>query len=346
MNQLHLWLFFVLIVLLYSGCAASSTSFNGRNTKPKVSSSYTSSFPPRDVSDKIESIFSSVKRISSSSTYSTYYFDGQLLTFDQIRKGDLKELATRELTKNESVAGTAISIAGYRQNTALLTCAHVVNFPDTLIEYIKREDLPLDTYVNSIAIKLFQRNFLYDLPNVAEFDIMDLDERDDLALIVLSGNSDARINVPPLSIQWGDSKKLTWGSFVYIAGYPKGFPMVVRGIVSDPNRSDEGDFLTDALFNPGISGGIVLASRNNFSSFEWVGMANAASATNSMVLVPDPSKSGYYKTLDPYPGTAFIEKRSELSYGITQAIPTGKIISFLKRNRRMLRYLGLNVDRL
>ena len=32
----------------------------------------------------------------------------------------------------------------------------------------------------------------------------------------------------------GDASRLTWGSFVYVLGYPQGYPMVTRGIVSLP----------------------------------------------------------------------------------------------------------------
>jgi len=347
MKLLYWWVLLTIpFALLWAGCGSTGESVGSesRSQPVRTTSNYTSVYPDREISGNIKSLFRSVKRISATSNYRSYYFGDQLVTLEELRNSNLRERASRIVTRSESVAGTAISIAQHSLSTALLTCAHVVSFPDTLVEYVSGEDLPEKTYVSSIAVKRSQRNLLFDLPHVEQFEIVDTDPVADLALLRYSRKQNRDLEAPPLPIKMGDSRKLGWGSIIYIAGYPKGFPMIVRGMVSDPNRNAAGDFLTDALFNPGISGGIIVASRNGFRSFEWVGIANTASANHELMLVPDPSiPPTSYNMLDSYPGIPFIDRKTIISYGITQSIPTSRIVNFLNRNRRMLSSMGLDI---
>jgi hypothetical protein len=119
--------------------------------------------------------------------------------------------------------------------------------------------------------------------------------------------------------------------------------MVTCGIVSAPDYNGRGAFLTDALFNHGISGGLIIASRNNFRSFEWVGMAVTASASEYRFLVPDPSRSEKYETMEAYTDTAYISQQRLINYGVTQATPIEQILEFLFRNEDELQKLGLSV---
>lgn len=117
---------------------------------------------------------------------------------------------------------------------------------------------------------------------------------------------------------------------IYVLGYPRGYEMASRGIVGQANLDSQGDFVTDALFNPGISGGIILASKDNFNSFEWVGMSNASHAVREYVLVPEMRSIDPQERIQPYQGLIQAERKTELSYGVTHAIPTADIAQFLQ----------------
>lgn len=332
----------ILIFALLGSCAPKTMVTTPSTEKAKT---YTTSFPTRDVSRELKNIQKSVKRISATGIYATYYIDDRLITREGLKAFDLQNIASRKVSSNESTAGTAISIFENQRQVALLTNAHVVNFPDTLISYIERKDVPPNTFVKSIKIKQSQNNIIYDLPNIGRFDIIGLDEEDDLSLLKVSRNNFPKLEAPLLPVTIGNPADLEWGSFVYIIGYPKGYPMITRGIVSDPRRNSDDDFLTDALFNPGISGGLMIATRDNFNTFEWVGMTNTASADLQKVLVPNPIKASEYQTFDPYLDSAFVEVKTQLTYGITQSIPMKKIIAFLQDHERALRRLGFHLNR-
>lgn len=337
----------ILILFFLAGwamsCATNPPSAERRSTE--VSETYITSFPTRDVSRELSSVQNSIKRISSTGIYVTYYIEDRLITEEELKVLDIQEISTRTLTSNESTAGTAISIFQNNRRAALLTNAHVIDFPDTLLSYIEAENVPPQTYVNAVKIKQAQSNLIFDLPNIGQFEINDYDDRDDLALISVNRTEFPDISASPLSISVGDPADLQWGSFLYILGYPKGYPMITRGIVSDPRRNDYDDFLTDALFNPGISGGLIMATRDNFNSFEWIGMTNTASAEIEKRLVPDPSKVSQYQALDAYLDTAYVGVRTQINYGITQSIPMKKIVAFLEDNEELLRSMGFRIGR-
>lgn len=336
-------LLLLLSLSLILGCASNIPS--ERQEASKESKSYTTSFPTRDVSDQLQDIKESVIRISSTGIYRTYVIKGRLLTKSDLQKLDIEEVAFRSFTSNESTAGTAISVYSDNQTVVLLTNAHVINYPDTLISYIDREGVSKQTFIQSVKIKKNQNNLVYDLPNVGPFDIIDFNEDSDLALLKVRKRDFPNFNAPSLPIAVGNPADLEWGSFVYILGYPKGYPMITRGIVSDPGRNKYDDFLTDALFNPGISGGLIIATRNDFRSFEWIGMTNTASADISKLLVPDPLKASEYENFDIYRDSIYVNTKTNLTYGITQAIPMKKIIEYLETNERELGRVGFRLNR-
>lgn len=336
-------LLLLLSLSLILGCASNIPS--ERQEASKESKSYTTSFPTRDVSDQLQDIKESVIRISSTGIYRTYVIKGRLLTKSDLQKLDIEEVAFRSFTSNESTAGTAISVYSDNQTVVLLTNAHVINYPDTLISYIDREGVSKQTFIQSVKIKKNQNNLVYDLPNVGPFDIIDFNEDSDLALLKVRKRDFPNFNAPSLPIAVGNPADLEWGSFVYILGYPKGYPMITRGIVSDPGRNKYDDFLTDALFNPGISGGLIIATRNDFRSFEWIGMTNTASADISKLLVPDPLKASEYENFDIYRDSIYVNTKTNLTYGITQAIPMKKIIEYLEENERELGRVGFRLNR-
>ena len=339
--------FSFLLLLLAGACASyspSTSTESGSQTDARSSptDTYTTAFPTQDVSKDLQRIQESVKRISSTAIYVTYYFEDRLVRPSEVQRSDPDAISSSKMTNTESTAGTAVSVYSNTLRIALLTNAHVVTFPDTIITYIDREGIPPDTYVGSIKIKKSQNYLIYDLPNVGSFDVIASDAIADLALLRVSQNNFPELSAPSLPLRAGNAKDLRAGSFVYIMGYPKGYSMITRGIVSEANRNEEGDFLTDALFNRGISGGLMLASRDNFSTLEWVGMTNSAVGQSSHYLVPDPVKANEYRSFEAYTDSIYVEEKVQITYGITQAIPINRIRTFLRDHGDKLRRMGFS----
>jgi hypothetical protein len=110
--------------------------------------------------------------------------------------------------------------------------------------------------------------------------------------------------------------------------------MVTKAIVSSPNKDKRGAFLVDAVSTPGFSGGIALAIRDGVPNFELVGIVKLVSGRSSFTLVP-PTEDGMpdYDPLVPYTGQIFVQKRTEIEYGIVQAVPIETVLEFIDAHR-------------
>lgn len=304
---------------------------------------YTSAFPVHDVSDQLEDIQKSLVRIASTGVYRTYRVADMNITEAQLDTLDLENSSLRYERFEETTAGTATVIAKSQFRAVLITNAHTIAFPDTIIKYSQGEEASGERFVETVTIKQNQTNVALTRPLIVSFEILDENEAEDLAIIGISLINLESDEIYPVNLAFGDSKNLRTGSLVYILGFPKGFPMVTQGVVSDPNRNKKGSYLTDALFNRGVSGGLIVSSKDNFQSFEWVGIANAGVATQDYYLVPD---EDFLDTSEPaqlYEGPLIAEKKARLDYGITYAIPTSVISEFLNENRNRVRNLNKNL---
>ncbi|MCB0275009.1 MAG: hypothetical protein KDI06_09365, partial [Calditrichaeota bacterium] len=121
-----------------------------------------------------------------------------------------------------------------------------------------------------------------------------------------------------------------------------GKKMITSGMVS-PNSRDRGrDFLVDALFNRGFSGGIVMAIRDGIPNFELVGIVSAVAADEEAVLIPDPSYvSDRPAHGQPYIGRPIISPRKVVKYGVTYGIGIEAIREFIAANREAIEGYGL-----
>jgi hypothetical protein len=339
-------LFYLLVVAGLTGC--TSPAYVMTDHGPQAY--YQTAHPTHDTSKELREIIRSVKRIQVTGYYTTYVF----MKEEQITESDLRDRQTfnRALNRvpfNHSKAGTATVISSDIHSTVLITNEHVVDYPDTLIQYYT-EDAPRSRrrgaprYIESVSIKQNQINLVFDLPDIRSFAVLSRDRRHDLALIGIKNSPNTVAPVPPvIRTKSGDPSQLVWGSFTYVLGYPKGFPMVSRAIVSDPNRDRQSSFLLDALFNRGISGGIVLAVRSDGPTLEWVGMARAASATSELILVPERRDIGEFGVILPYDGDIYVENVQRVDYGITFPIPMTVIQRFIDENKDLLARLGYAV---
>ena len=98
---------------------------------------YDSEFPYKGASDELREISTTVQRIHSSTFYKTYTFDETAnLTKENLKNADLRSLAISEGYADQSTSGTGTIIYFNEGKVGILTCAHVVQFPDTVISYL------------------------------------------------------------------------------------------------------------------------------------------------------------------------------------------------------------------
>jgi len=305
------------LILISTSC--QKATFNA--VYPTLSDGrYDSEFPYRNCSSELDDISKSVKKLYCLVEYDRYDFnESDALKSKQLSNSSFKKIAYNKGFFSESVHGTATIIYNVSGYVAVLTCAHIIDYPDTIISYFV-DDLNQKTeIIQSISLKKKQLNFIRDLPGDGTLNLIAADFEQDVAFL---GNKFENVSesIKVFNYPTGKAGKLEWGSFVYIMGYPAGYQMVTRGIVSNPNTGKKGEFLLDALFNNGISGGIVLAVKDGVPNFELVGIAKTVSAKYKNVLKPE--KDSYEEIFNPnvpYTGNLYVKLEKDINYGVTFA---------------------------
>lgn len=303
-----------------------------------VDGKYDSEFPYSSSSEQLEDIGKSVKLLNTLAFYTSYIFKPEAeVRISQLTKDNLEAKASHITYYNNSTSGTATIISSQNGTVALLTCAHIVDFPDTLISYYRYEDGTASSFLESISFKTRQTNYIADFPEGGEVDIVVKDTRLDVAIVGKKFRSDYPLTMPVFNYPIGEAKELVWGTFVYVYGYPMNYKMITKGIVSSPNKDRTGSFLIDAVFNRGFSGGIVLAIRDGVPNFELVGLVRAVPADYEYLIRPSQSNvSMGFNPVIPYNGDLFVEKKANIKYGITRVISIESIVEFLKSQRETL----------
>ncbi len=309
---------------------------------------YDSAYPSVDVSDHLEKITEMVYGLNAVGYYSGYVFsrDAQV-TVSDIRSNTFMEKASSEIVYNTSVLGSATVIHFSRSRIAFLACAHVLDFPDTSISYFTEERGSVRTeYVQSVGIKIRQHNYIPEFMGIQNrnLEILAIDQQRDLAIVGGEFRQSPNRQVNVFTYPIGTARDLQWGSLVYLIGFPKGRKMVTRGIVSQPNRDRNHSFLIDALFNRGMSGGIVIAIRDGVPNFELVGMTNSAAAEIKYSLTPEETyETTTYDPKLPYTGNIYVDLQRSINYGITNIISAESIQAFLRKNERELLEQGYDL---
>lgn len=329
----------VLLVLLLAGCSQSVY----RDVYPTLSDGrYDSEFPYRGCSRQLEEISESVSMLSCIAYYRTYFFPPEdRITPEKITADLLDEKRRQSVYVNSTASGTLTTLQYENHRILALTCAHVVDFQDTIINYHIGMDRRATPFVRSLAIKEKQSNYATVYPEGGELEVLAFDRQADIAVLGKTLTVDPMNALPTFKYPFGRAKDLEWGSFVYLFGYPSGYKMATKGIVSNPNKDRKGAFMVDAMFSRGFSGGIVLAIRDGVPNFELVGMVKLVSARSSLVLTPE--KDGGDLVFDPavpYTGEVFVERRTEVESGITQAVSIESIREFLRSRDSDLRAKG------
>jgi len=306
---------------------------------------YDSEFPYKNCSEELDKIAKTVKKIYCLVEYDQYSFKrSDQISPETINDIRYKRVADQKSFFSESVHGTATIIWRDTKRVAVLTCAHVVDYSDTIYAYYYDGPGKKTNILESVAIKRKHQIFIRDLPEDGLLEILAIDKDRDIAFL---GNRFDELGpqIKAFAYPTGNARKLEWGSFVYILGYPGGYQMVTRGIVSNPDPGTKGEFLIDALFNPGVSGGIVMAVKDGVPNFEFVGVARAVSAKYKNVIKPlKESHEEIYNPNVPFNGDIYVKLEKDINYGVTFAIDIETIADFYLEKRDYLISQGYRMD--
>lgn len=334
--------------LLAAGCGGPRPLPEGWFEPPQPY--YRTAWPAHDVSGQLASAFRSVKQVIYTAEYRTWVYPESLgITEDRFLGDTIPGGYIQSYAESRAKSGTATVVARSGRRVTLLTSHHVVHFPE--VELTFHEDpsgRPADRSrprtVASVSYRLSELGGLREHPELGGFRVLARDPAEDVAFLGMEIPEGWNGDLPAVGIRAGDPRRLSWGSFLYVLGYPNGYRMVTRGIVSDPNRDRRGGFLTDGLWNEGISGGLVVAIRGDGGTMEWVGVARAGAAEPELRILPDtldlPAEAEFYRA---YSGPLFVESRLRIRYGITLSVSATVIREFLARSRDQIRTQGFPI---
>jgi len=308
---------------------------------------YDSEFPYKGSSDELERITQTVQRITSTGFYNTYFFNrSDEVTIDKIRNSTAKELSRQSGLADQSTSGTATVIYYNEGKVALLTCAHVVNYPDTVTTYFYNEDGNITPFVEAMLVKDVQVIYAAGFPDGSKLEIIVMDKKLDVAIIGRDYHALTNYIIPVFNYPTGAAMDLEWGTFVYVFGYPMNYQMITKALVSSPNRDSKGSFLLDAVVNKGYSGGIVLAIKDGVPNFELVGIVQWVPEEENNIIAPRRRRDDEsYNPLIPYEGEFFVKRDSDIKYGIAKIISIESIQKFIGNNIQTLYDKGYSLDK-
>lgn len=339
--------FLALLLLLFIISCSSSSIYD--KVYPTLSDNkYDSEFPYRSSSKQLEEISHTIKLITCIGYYTSYVFNEDMrIMVSDVKTIDLKAKAIKTINYNSYSSGTATIIYAQGRNVALLTCAHIVNFSDTLITYFSKEDGSITPFIQSVSVKETQSNYVPDLPERGYVDVLAMDTKNDIALVGKTLSSvTANANTPVFSYPNGRAGELEWGDFVYVFGYPMNYKMISKALVSSPDHDKGNSFLIDAVFNRGFSGGLVLAIRDGVPNFELVGLVKSVPAENEYVLKPLLKNPDIELNPElPYKGEFAIEKRQAVKFGITKVIGIEAVLDFINTNNDLFEQRGFHISK-
>ncbi len=306
---------------------------------------YDSEFPYKNASKELEEITKTIKMIHGMAFYKSYTFQKETrLIKNDSRFKELKNYADYKTTFHETYSGTATVIYKEGTTAAFLTCAHILDFPDTLIFYYYDSIGQKTKYINGVAIKTKQINYLPEISGKNELKVLAFDKALDLAVLSGKFNIKETIQIKKFNYPFGHSKNLRWGSFVYLFGYPLNHKMVTKGIVSPPKFNNSKIFFVDANINKGFSGGIVLAIKDGIPNFELVGIVRSGPGKTDYYLKPEKGKN--YPLINskiPFSDKIYVDKNLNLRYGIANVITIESVREFLKKNKTVFLKNNLNI---
>lgn len=327
---------FLLLFLVFANWSCSRQSHPPVKATYQADGQYDTGPPVQGASSALDKISQSIYRLNIIAFYASYTFDRNAhITLEKLKKGTVDDYAASHTVSDHSVLGTASVVYVDNDKAALLTCAHVVNFPDTTITYFP------DSYgiIRKISIKIKQKNYAVGLNN-SNLKLIATDDVHDLALLKATIYPEEDVRVMPFPV--GKSSDLDWGTFIYVMGFPKGYKMAGSGIVSKPENNKDGFFLTNAIFNRGISGGPVFAMRGSSQNFEWVGIASSSSVSDIFYLEPNVDNTEIYSKSEPYVGELLINKKKVINYGVTFSVSMEEIIRFVRSIKSVLEQQGFD----
>lgn len=336
-------LFLVTIVMALLVSCTSEDQIRKTANPDLYDGKYDSEFPYRNSSEQLEKISNTTRLVNSIAFYRTFNFDeSDSMTLSSVRSGELSKYLATSTSFEETASGTGTLVYNRGNTIGLLTCAHIINFPDSIETYFMTESGNSSGFLKNFSVMVKQSIYIVPFYEDGNFEVVLKDKDLDVAVLKKDVKKQPLFRMQTMDFPLGRADELNWGSFVYVFGYPANYKMISKAIVSSPNYDKKTSFIIDAVANQGMSGGIVLAIRDGVPNFELVGMVKAAPAEYEYVLRP--TKNEPIIIGSEYKGPIIATARKNIKYGITKVLAIESILEYLQDNVEILTENGMTLD--
>lgn len=259
--------------------------------------------------------------------------------------GGVFDYDTEIFGMKDSVAHTIMETNGggvviYRDDrrSVILTCAHLLDAPDTTITYYRDSAGHPTAVPFSRSIKTqstFRAIDNGDRSKAAT--VLRINSRYDLGLIMVTSTP------PPgtptrCPIAYG--READWGDVAFAVGYPRGIKQVTLGIVS--HSPYPGTFAVDVVARAGYSGGPVLIAGAD-GTLELAGILRAVPASPLEYVAPPPTMVAGEPMTSSTLEKSTAEEYDMIDYGTVYAVGTARIGQFLSESVERLKREGISL---
>jgi len=284
-----------------------------------------------------------VCKIYAAADYVTYKIpaDSQM-TLKQINQKDFEKY--EKSYKTESSMGTATLLQEGDKTRTFLSSYHIFNYPDTLFNYYYREDGTKTPYISHYTVKENQIHFLKKYSNTQLAEIIAYDAKKDIAFLKTQPENDMLTNRFG-KLKTSSARQMQTGKEVFITGYPNGYKMVTRGLMSKPFTEQPDKIMIDATFNKGYSGAPFFILSSDCKCFKFAGIITSSASVDKNILVPEFQR--HQKIYDPsraYKEPVYVKADEQIKYGITFTASLPAINDFYINNQQLFNDHGVNLD--
>lgn len=286
---------------------------------------------------EIRRIEQSVVSVSTVVKYDVQIFENETGQPPQLTNGR-RAVHTEKDEKTLRGGGLLINVDKTKKKYTILTSAHVVAPEDTLEVYYTDEQGKLtDILFSRSIVKQVIISVRGQSHWQASAELVVVDPISDLAIIETKTEHLLGIEFPN---RVGYDRKLGWGDWVFLFGFPKGVKQMTGGWVSESPYS--GIHLVDAVVRSGFSGGPVFTISPDGTELMLVGLIKSVPSSLFEYVAPKKSMPTGRQIKSPQLEGLVVKKQNMVDYGSAYFVNPMTIKGFFSSQRTAL--LRANIE--
>jgi hypothetical protein len=230
--------------------------------------------------------------------------------------------------ESETIRGTGAIVRDDPGAQRILTCFHLVEFPEVTRLEIQSDLTGDGKLLVGIGYRKSQQTFV-GRPGEGQVParLVAYSEDDDLALLSAQ-LSQLNMWTSPVPYRIGQTSELMAGDGVYILGAPRGRFQVTWGVATPVSRTL---VHIDTATPPGYSGGLALATVRETGELELVGLVTGTAGQFAQLWYYDDTVVPGSSLTDVDPSHVIAREDKRFDFGITHCIPADRIADLLKK---------------